>query len=89
MPQGARLDCGTEEGRKGFAEMEAKGMEVVGQTAFVMVAGGLGERLGYNGIKIELPSEITTGCLLLELLNNLFAFFFVSMNKLLNHLTFL
>jgi UDP-sugar pyrophosphorylase len=27
---------------------------------FVLVAGGLGERLGYNGIKVELPSEITT-----------------------------
>lgn len=29
-------------------------------TAFVLVAGGLGERLGYNGVKIAIPSEITT-----------------------------
>lgn len=28
--------------------------------AFVLVAGGLGERLGYSGIKISLPTEITT-----------------------------
>lgn len=25
------------------------------------VAGGLGERLGYSGIKVALPAEITTG----------------------------
>ena len=28
--------------------------------AFVLVAGGLGERLGYNGIKIAIPYEIFT-----------------------------
>jgi hypothetical protein len=33
----------------------------VASTAFVLVAGGLGERLGYGGIKVALPSEITTG----------------------------
>jgi len=25
------------------------------------VAGGLGERLGYSGIKVELPSQLSTG----------------------------
>jgi UDP-N-acetylglucosamine pyrophosphorylase len=29
--------------------------------ACVLVAGGLGERLGYSGIKVALPTEITTG----------------------------
>lgn len=28
--------------------------------AFVLVAGGLGERLGYNGIKIEIPMELVS-----------------------------
>jgi len=28
--------------------------------AFVLVAGGLGERLGYSDIKVSLPVEITT-----------------------------
>ena len=27
---------------------------------FVLVAGGLGERLGYNGIKIEIPMDTCT-----------------------------
>lgn len=31
------------------------------EVAFVLVAGGLGERLGYGGIKVSLPSELTTG----------------------------
>jgi UDP-sugar pyrophosphorylase len=35
-------------------------MDVVGQTGFVLVAGGLGERLGYNGIKIALPVDSIT-----------------------------
>jgi len=33
----------------------------------VIVAGGLGERLGYSGIKLGLPSETTTGTCYLEL----------------------
>jgi UDP-sugar pyrophosphorylase len=34
---------------------------VVAATCFVLVAGGLGERLGYSGIKVALPTELTTG----------------------------
>ncbi|KAH8067344.1 UTP-glucose-1-phosphate uridylyltransferase [Aureococcus anophagefferens] len=30
------------------------------KTGFVLVAGGLGERLGYDGIKLELPVELAT-----------------------------
>jgi len=44
-----------------FTKWESLGEKEYANTAFVMVAGGLGERLGYNGIKISLPSEITTG----------------------------
>ena len=29
-------------------------------SGFVLVAGGLGERLGFNGIKVSLPTEILT-----------------------------
>ena len=35
--------------------------------ACVLVAGGLGERLGYSGIKIALPTEISTMTTYLEL----------------------
>jgi UDP-sugar pyrophosphorylase len=43
------------------------GLEEVGTCGFVLVAGGLGERLGYNGIKIELPTETTTSVCYIEL----------------------
>eukprot|EP00961_Rhodomonas_salina_P265857 3593536-Rhodomonas_salina.1 len=52
-------DCADVDGwqlaSKEFAEMEALGMSVISKAAFVLVAGGLGERLGYNGIKVSLP----------------------------------
>jgi UDP-sugar pyrophosphorylase len=35
--------------------------------AFVLVAGGLGERLGYSGIKVALPTESATGTCYLQL----------------------
>lgn len=35
-------------------------MDGTAGTAFVLVAGGLGERLGYSGIKVALPTETTT-----------------------------
>jgi len=38
-----------------------------GGCGFVLVAGGLGERLGYSGIKVQLPSQLTTGTTYLEL----------------------
>lgn len=40
---------------------------MAGQIGFVLVAGGLGERLGFSGIKIALPSETTTGRSYIEL----------------------
>ncbi|CAN0437303.1 unnamed protein product [Ascophyllum nodosum] len=47
--------------------MEAKGLEAAAKTAFVLVAGGLRERLGYDGIKLALPVEVTTRQRYLEL----------------------
>eukprot|EP01083_Nonionella_stella_P242965 847070_1 len=63
VPSGARLAFGTDE----FMSAEARGLSTMGACGFVLVAGGLGERLGYNGIKIELPAEISSGMCYLEL----------------------
>jgi UDP-sugar pyrophosphorylase len=45
VPFGERLDFGSEE----HMELEAEGLKEAGHAAFVLVAGGLGERLGYSG----------------------------------------
>jgi UDP-sugar pyrophosphorylase len=37
--------------------VESEALTLLPYCGFVLVAGGLGERLGYNGIKIELPYE--------------------------------
>ena len=39
-------------------DMEAEGLKELHKTGFVLIAGGLGERLGYSGIKIDLPVSI-------------------------------
>ncbi|CAM9667000.1 unnamed protein product, partial [Heterosigma akashiwo] len=54
----------------GSAEYEAMadlGAGELGACCFVLVAGGLGERLGYSGIKLGLPTESVTSCTYLEL----------------------
>jgi UDP-sugar pyrophosphorylase len=38
-----------------FDEMERLGLQELPYIGFVLIAGGLGERLGYSGIKIDLP----------------------------------
>ena len=43
-----------------LAALEEAGLREVSDCAFVLVAGGVGERLGYNGIKIALASECLT-----------------------------
>jgi len=48
-------------------ELEAVGLEEIRLTCFVLVAGGLGERLGYEGIKIGIPTELVTKACFLEL----------------------
>ena len=42
-----------------YFQAEAAGRAAFAQTAVVLVAGGLGERLGYNGIKLDIPVEVT------------------------------
>lgn len=35
-------------------------METMKETFFCLVAGGIGERLGYKGIKVEVPVDLAT-----------------------------
>ena len=51
-----RIDIGSDE----FYELEELGFKVLKDSVFVLVAGGLGERLGYKGIKIGLQTELLT-----------------------------
>ena len=39
-------------GDDSFISFEDRGVREARKAAFVLVAGGLGERLGYNGIKV-------------------------------------
>ncbi|KAJ0393930.1 hypothetical protein P43SY_002877 [Pythium insidiosum] len=49
-----------------YQELEAEGLAAAADCAFVVVAGGLGERLGYSGIKLALPVETLTHTSYLE-----------------------
>lgn len=42
-----------------YDRYERLGRDHFDKTAFVLVAGGLGERLGYSGIKLDIPVEMT------------------------------
>ncbi|KAL5559694.1 hypothetical protein UlMin_035905 [Ulmus minor] len=53
-------------GDDNFINFEGTGIREAQKAAFVLVAGGLGERLGYNGIKVALPRETTTGTCFLQ-----------------------
>uniref|UniRef100_A0A7S0DLK5 UTP-monosaccharide-1-phosphate uridylyltransferase n=2 Tax=Amorphochlora amoebiformis TaxID=1561963 RepID=A0A7S0DLK5_9EUKA len=55
-PTGVSLDPGSAE----FEAMETLGLKEGSKSAFVLVAGGLGERLGFKGIKISLPVDMVT-----------------------------
>ena len=57
VPAGVKLEYGTPE----FVAAEEAGVRIFRDCAFVLVAGGLGERLGYTDIKVSLPVETTTG----------------------------
>ena len=63
VPVGVDLDPLSEK----YDIYEQIGLDEVGLCGFVLVAGGLGERLGYDGIKVELPTQMTTGVSYLEL----------------------
>jgi UDP-sugar pyrophosphorylase len=56
IPQGAKITIGDDK----FHHYEALGMNELMHTGFVLVAGGLGERLGYDGIKIGIPVDLIT-----------------------------
>jgi len=43
---------------KTYDHYEALGQKQFGKVGIVLVAGGLGERLGYNGIKLDIPVEV-------------------------------
>ncbi len=49
-----------------YASAEATGLKCLGKLAIVLVAGGLGERLGYHGIKLDIPVEVTESTSYLE-----------------------
>ncbi len=53
VPEGERLQIGS----ASFREDERRGQAAIQDAVFVLVAGGLGERLGFDGIKVELPAE--------------------------------
>ncbi len=51
VPTGVNLAPGSPD----MDEMEALGLKELKHLGFVLIAGGLGERLGYSGIKVDLP----------------------------------
>lgn len=63
VPSGVAISPFTEE----YSKYEEVGLTELPFCGFVLVAGGLGERLGYSGIKLELPVQQTTGTCYLEL----------------------
>ena len=56
MPKVIPIDFNTME----YHELEKEGLSILMKTGFILVAGGLGERLGYNNIKVRLPVETFT-----------------------------
>ena len=56
IPTGFNINVGDSQ----FLELDKLGMEQIKDTVFVMVAGGLGERLGYPSIKIGIQTELIT-----------------------------
>ena len=56
VPLGFNIKVGDDQ----FFELDKLGFDQLKNTVFVLVAGGLGERLGYPDIKIGLQSELVT-----------------------------
>lgn len=59
---GLDLEPGTPE----FKSAEERGLLEAGYMGFVVPAGGLGERLGFGGVKFALPAESSSGATVLE-----------------------
>jgi len=66
VPVGERLVGDKGVGTEYYAEIERLGMSQLSKCAFCLVAGGLGERLGFPGIKIGITAELTTGATFFE-----------------------
>ena len=49
VPKGEKFELGTDK----FDSTEKEGIKYLGKVGFVLVAGGLGERLGYGGAKVS------------------------------------
>lgn len=70
VPSGESLVFGDDT----FIKFEEAGVKEGLNAAFVLVAGGLGERLGYNGIKVALPREsLTQTCFLQHYIESILA----------------
>eukprot|EP00892_Ulva_mutabilis_P004215 jgi/Ulvmu1/2165/UM013_0009.1 len=65
VPAGVTLSVAPD-GRSEFEAYEELGLQTAQYTAFVLVAGGLGERLGYGGIKVSLPVDTASMTCFLE-----------------------
>jgi len=57
VPDGFRIDFGSPQ----FLELEQMGLPEANRCGFVLVAGGMGERLGFPGIKVALSTDAATG----------------------------
>lgn len=56
VPEGIDITVGNQE----YFEYEKLGFEDLSKSGFVLVAGGLGERLGYNDIKLGIQTDLIT-----------------------------
>lgn len=65
VPEGESLSFDGQ-GTMAFSEAEEHGLEAMADTVLVLVAGGLGERLGYSGIKLSLETNLCTNKSYLE-----------------------
>ncbi|KAG7353957.1 UDP-sugar pyrophosphorylase [Nitzschia inconspicua] len=66
VPEGEILSY-DREGTMNFSEAEKCGIDAMSGVVFVLVAGGLGERLGYSGIKLSLETNLCTNQSYLEI----------------------
>lgn len=65
VPEGESLSFDGQ-GTMPFQEAESLGLEAMAGAAIVLVAGGLGERLGYSGIKLSLGTNLCDDMCYLE-----------------------
>jgi len=66
VPEGENLTGARGPGSEAYAEFERLGMAELHSCAFCLVAGGMGERLGYPGIKIGITADLTSGKTFIE-----------------------